>query len=139
MFDRLFIFTELLNAFLDKLLCYLSAFSITKAPHPVSFCGDGQEAAVANMIAAAIASSRQEPVSNIPPLNVAPPVHEEITGSIDPSPSLGAIPLNQSSRTEATEQIVVASRADEHEVCCGSKCSLSICFLYILILPYASL
>ncbi|GLJ21854.1 hypothetical protein SUGI_0408660 [Cryptomeria japonica] len=94
---------------------YISAkdliMSIEKARNDLHF----QEAAVANMIAAAIASSRQEPVSSIPSLNTAPPVHEEITGSTDPSPSLGSIPLNQSSRTEETEQIVVASRADEQE------------------------
>lgn len=85
--------------------------SIEKARKDLHF----QEAAVANMIAAAIASSRPEPANNIIPLNSAPLLHEEITGSIDPSPSLGAIPLNQSSRPEETEQIVVASRADDQE------------------------
>ncbi|KAH9302029.1 hypothetical protein KI387_013612, partial [Taxus chinensis] len=74
-----------------------------------------QEAAVANVIAAAIAARRQESLSNVPTLNVSPPMHEDITSSVEPSPSFGEISPNQSSQTEETEQNVVASRTDEQE------------------------
>uniref|UniRef100_A0A0D6QTM1 UBX domain-containing protein n=1 Tax=Araucaria cunninghamii TaxID=56994 RepID=A0A0D6QTM1_ARACU len=83
-----------------------------------------QEVTAANIIATAIAASRREPTSNIPPVNEPSPLHESITGRVDTS-SLGEIPLSQSPRsctvresslgTEETQQTVVAARLDGQE------------------------